>query len=109
MTRSLEDEPRADGRLGALMRLFRPARTDAQSRARIQDWTRQALTLTPEDSVSISEIICHDGARPGTQTIILVTRQGARSVAYKCQGEAASRTRRDIIAALGLDGDEGDL
>ncbi len=96
------------GPLGALLDRFRPARTDPESRERIKGWVREALALAPADSISVSEIACNDAACPGLETVILVTRQGARTLAFKCQGSAVTQTRRDIVAALAHIVDQGE-
>jgi hypothetical protein len=51
-------------------------------------------------SVAVNEIVCRDPGCPGTETVILVMRAGARTVAVKIQKEAATVSEDDVRAAL---------
>ena len=39
---------------------------------RIKTWTREALSLSDDAAVTVSEINCRDRACPGVETVILV-------------------------------------
>ena len=45
---------------------------------RIKIWTREALSLSDDAAVTVSEINCHDPACPGVETVILVMLPGLR-------------------------------
>jgi hypothetical protein len=51
-------------------------------------------------SVAVNEIVCRDPGCPGTETVILIMRAGARTVAAKIQKEAAEVSEDDVRAAL---------
>jgi hypothetical protein len=56
--------------------------------------------LPPGTSVSVNEIVCRDPGCPGTETVILIMRAGARTVAAKVQKEAHLVDENDIKAVL---------
>jgi hypothetical protein len=56
--------------------------------------------LPPGTSVAVNEIICRDPGCPGTETVMLIMRAGARTVAAKIQKEAAAVSEDDVRAAL---------
>jgi hypothetical protein len=73
----------------------------APDRAELQRIKALALgLLAPGVSVAVNEIMCRDPGCPGTETVILVMRAGAATVAVKIQKEAASVSGDDVRAAL---------
>lgn len=73
------------------------------SPARIETGRIKALALQilpPGVSVAVNEIVCRDPGCPGTETVILIMRPGARTIAAKIQKEAAAVSGEDVSAAL---------
>ena len=71
-----------------LKRLFGAQKPrDPLAASRIKAWAREVLADTEEErdgiAVTVSEIICTDPGCPGTETIILIMRPNAPSVAAK--------------------------
>lgn len=69
---------------------------------RIKALTRDFLRLGDMDAVTVSEIVCADPACPGTETVILVMRAGAKTQAYKIARPIAEATLMDVAQALGV-------
>ncbi|TDR93699.1 hypothetical protein [Enterovirga rhinocerotis] len=57
------------------------------------------LALGEDDSLTLSEIVCHDPACPGIETVILLMRAGERPRAYKIAAAVADVTEEEIEAA----------
>jgi hypothetical protein len=86
--------------LSGLLARFKPNRPDPDSIARVKGWVCEALALPEEASVSVNEIACTDPACPGLETVILVMRPGAATVAFKARGSVVVQTRPVIEKAL---------
>lgn len=65
------------------------AKINPEIAAQIKGWTRVALTLDNDATISVNEIICADPACPGSETVILVMVPGQRTKAYKVQAAMA--------------------
>ena len=76
------------------------AKPDASSANRIKDWTRAALGLGEDATVSVNEILCADPACPGSETIILVMIPGQRTKAYKLSAAMAEATEEMVKVAI---------
>jgi hypothetical protein len=76
------------------------AKPDAGSALRIKGWTRAALSLGEDATVSVNEIICADPACPGSETVILVMVPGLRTKAYKVQAAMAEVSEEMVGVAL---------
>ncbi|MGX7704689.1 hypothetical protein [Methylobacterium sp. Gmos1] len=83
--------------LGAFRR--RPA-PDAGARARVAGIARRLGGFGPEVTLTVNEIVCADPACPGTETVILVMRPGARSRACKVAKPLEAVTEEDVAAVL---------
>ncbi len=86
--------------LSGLLARFKPSRPDPDSIARVKGWVRETLALPEDASVTVNEIACTDPACPGLETVILVMRPGAATVAYKARGSVVVQTRPIIEKAL---------
>ncbi|MGL4438297.1 MAG: hypothetical protein ACRCUE_03420 [Bosea sp. (in: a-proteobacteria)] len=73
---------------------------DPEVSARIKHWTRTALGLDDNATISINEIICADPACPGSETVILVMVPGQRTKAYKVQAAMAEVGEEMVGVAL---------
>ncbi len=76
------------------------AKPDAASAGRIKLWTRLALGLGEDATVSVNEIVCADPACPGSETVILVMVPGQRTKAYKVQARMTETTEEMVGAAV---------
>ena len=76
------------------------AKPDADSAARIKAWSRAALGLGEDATVSVNEILCADPACPGSETVILVMVPGQRTKAYKLQAAMAEATEEMVGKAV---------
>ena len=82
-----------------LRRMFGGANPDRIETGRIKVL---ALGLLPPGvSVAVNEIVCRDPGCPGTETVILIMRPGARTIAAKIQKEAREVSEDEVRAALG--------
>ena len=89
-------------RLGGLLRFpFGARKPEPEALGRLKAWTREALALPPEATLSVSEISCTDPSCPGTETVILVMRPGERTRAYKVAKAVDEVTEPELRAALG--------
>jgi hypothetical protein len=61
---------------------------------------RRLLDLPEQASVAVNEIICADPACPGSETVILVMKPGARTRAYKLQMAMAEVTAEAMAEAF---------
>jgi hypothetical protein len=68
--------------------------------ARIKGWTRAALGLGDDATISVNEIVCADPACPGSETVILVMIPGRRTKAYKVQASMVEVSQSMVQAAL---------
>ncbi|WP_420103784.1 hypothetical protein [Bosea sp. (in: a-proteobacteria)] len=67
---------------------------------RIKSAVRRLLALPEQASVAVNEIICADPACPGSETVILVMRPGARTQACKLQLAMTEVTDAALAEAL---------
>ncbi len=86
--------------LSGLLARFKTNRPDPDSIARVKGWVREALALPDDATVAVNEIACTDPACPGLETVILVMRPGAATVAFKARGSVVVQTRPVIEKAL---------
>lgn len=88
-------------RLGSLLRFpFGARKPEPGALSRIKAWTREALALPSEATLSVNEISCTDPSCPGTETVILVLCRGERTRAYKVAKAMDAVTEPDLRAAL---------
>jgi hypothetical protein len=79
---------------------FGQPKVDPAIADRLKAWTREALALPADSTVSINEILCADPACPGTETVVLVMVPGQRTRAYKVASAMAEVGREALLAAL---------
>lgn len=68
---------------------------------RIKSEVRSLLGLPEQVAVAVNEILCADPACPGSETVILVMRPGARTQACKLPMAIAEVTEATLADALG--------
>ncbi|WP_407527548.1 hypothetical protein [Methylobacterium oryzisoli] len=83
-----------------LLDAFRRARPDAAARGRVAEAARRLGGFGPEVALTVNEIVCADPACPGTETVILILRPGARAQAVKVGKPVEGVTEADVAAAL---------
>lgn len=67
---------------------------------RIKIWAREALSLSDDDAVTVSEINCRDPGCADVETAILVMRAGAPTRMIRIACPLAEVCRADFEAAL---------
>jgi hypothetical protein len=67
---------------------------------RIKIWAREALSLSDDDAVTVSEINCRYPGCPGVETAILVMRAGAPTRMFRIACRLAEVRRADLETAL---------
>ncbi len=88
-------------RFGGIWKLGATApQADRDALERIRQQTKSILGLDDDVTVSCNEIVCADAACPGTETVILVMRPGARTKAYKVPAAAAEVSEEALRLAL---------
>lgn len=72
----------------------------AQAAARAKALIAPALGLTEEDALSVNEIVCHDPACPGAETVVLVMRAGepTRALRLPCGLDAVTEAEAAALA-----------
>ena len=73
---------------------------DPEAVARIKDWARTALDLSPDTAFAVNEIACNDPACPGLETVILVMEPGRKTRALKVAKALDAVTEADVRAAV---------
>jgi hypothetical protein len=86
--------------LGFLRNAFGRPKADRAAIERVKDLARKALRAGPDTSFAVNEIVCADPACPGTETVILVMKPGARTRAYKVPKPLDEVSEQDIGDAL---------
>ena len=79
--------------------LFRSRRDDpgrADASRRVAALVRDALSLTEDDAVTVSEIDCGDPACGGAETVVLIMRPGRKTEAVKFMMPMANVTEQDV-------------
>ena len=73
----------------------------AQNAARAKALIAPALGLSDEDALSVNEIVCHDPACPGAETVVLVMRAGepTRALRLPCPLDAVTPAHAAALAA----------
>ncbi|MCO5090060.1 hypothetical protein [Bosea sp. (in: a-proteobacteria)] len=67
---------------------------------RLKGQVRDLLGLSGTAAVAVNEIICADPACPGSETVILVMKPGAKTQAYKLPMALAEVTAEALAEAL---------
>jgi len=81
--------------------LFRkPSQAEREKSAAIKDIVREIVGLGDDATLSVSEIQCGDASCPGTETVILIMRPGARTLAYKVLAPLLEIDRAAVEQAL---------
>ncbi|WP_204137149.1 hypothetical protein [Halomicronema sp. CCY15110] len=90
------------------MNLFKQPRPTANPAAiqQIKDWVYEALALSADVPISISQLQCHEPGCPPIETVIAVMTQPTQS--YKIHAAAAEITQAQVMTALHDDTPHGD-
>ncbi|CAM5777188.1 hypothetical protein LMIY3S_05910 [Labrys miyagiensis] len=81
--------------------LFRkPSQAEREKAAAIKEQVRHLRGLGEETTISVSEIQCGDASCPGTETVILIMRPGAKTEAYKVLAPLIEVTETAVAEAL---------
>jgi hypothetical protein len=82
------------------MNLFKQQRptTNPAAIQQIKAWVYEALTLSAEVPISISQLQCHEPGCPPIETVIAVMMQPTQT--YKIHAAAADITQKQVMAAL---------
>ena len=75
-----------------------PAHDAAQ--ARVRGWAHEALGLSDDDALTVSQIDCDDGVCPGAETVLLIMRKGQRTRAVKIPKFLVDVNEDDVRATL---------
>ena len=73
---------------------------DRDATARVKALALRILDPLAGASVTVSEIVCHDPACPGTETILLLALPGEKLRAVKVAAAAADVTEQELRAVL---------
>lgn len=77
------------------------AKAEAKAAAeRLKGQVRVLLSLPENAAVAVNEILCADPSCPGTETVILVMKPGAKTQAFKLQMAMAEVTEEALAEAL---------
>jgi hypothetical protein len=78
-----------------------PQREAARAaQARVKEFAFLALGQNPDIATSVNEIICHDPACPGVETVILVMAPGQRTAATKIAKAMLDVSEDDVRDAM---------
>jgi hypothetical protein len=74
-------------------------RGSEQERQRIRDWVEALFGLTPDDTVLVTELRCHEPGCPPVETVIGILRPGHDTRQFKI-GKAPLDVSREEIVVL---------
>lgn len=74
------------------------AKPSREQVAAVKRWAAELLPITPEGSLMVTELVCHEEGCPPIETVIAVLEVGAKPRQWKLHKPIAEITREDIHA-----------